>query len=176
MCSAANARSSAEVTSTGSETQYTLCDGWPRIDGSTTVLRRFYRKDETTIPVSTSTTQVFLPLEVPDCTVPKLGCVILQSSWTSVVAEWDPTLSTYGSFLNTVTANSRSFDRTHWSVLDGPSGQNAPIATLWRSQGLPPLYQSQSAQHYASLATQLYNSFIGRPRKSHMTHAKPMRQ
>jgi hypothetical protein len=73
-------------------TAYTLCDKWPRIDGSTSIIDHSYQLTTSWTSSFISTVSYFTPYPAPNCTILKPECDILESSYSmsksSYLAAW----------------------------------------------------------------------------------------
>lgn len=120
------------VTSLENATEYTLCDKWPRIDGTTSTIKR--PDDRTTTWTSSyiTTVSVFTSYPAPNCTISKPDCDILQTSWTSAESAYDAVLSSYESYTSSarsagVTPTVRYPQRSYLSPI---CGSPLPVSTI----------------------------------------------
>ena len=78
-------------------TAYTLCDKWPRLDGSTSISTHSY---QSRVPWTSSfvrTESVSTAYPAPNCTILKPECDILYTSFSSAESSWNISYSSYES-------------------------------------------------------------------------------
>ncbi|RMY57676.1 hypothetical protein D0863_12544 [Hortaea werneckii] len=91
-----------------SATPYTLCDGWPRIDGHTELSTHVVETTHT-LSVETFTTEylVYRNLTAPTCSIQSGDCASLNTSWYELSSAWSVYRnSSYASYLSQVHATS----------------------------------------------------------------------
>lgn len=91
-------------------TVYTLCDKWPRLDGSTSISTHSYAS---TVPWTSSfiTTQsVYTKYPAPNCTILKPECDILYTSYNASFSSYNAAWSSFDSYRSS--ANSAGVDIT----------------------------------------------------------------
>ncbi|GAB7328418.1 hypothetical protein MBLNU13_g00389t1 [Cladosporium sp. NU13] len=79
-------------------TAYTLCDKWPRLDGSTSISSHSY---QSIVPWTSSfikTESVSTAFPAPNCTILKPECDILYTSFSSAESSWNASWSSYDSY------------------------------------------------------------------------------
>ncbi|KAI7280380.1 hypothetical protein KC345_g4794 [Hortaea werneckii] len=89
-----------------SVTPYTLCDGWPRIDGHTKLSTNVVETTHT-LSVETFTTKylVYRNLTAPTCSIQGSDCASLNTSWYELSSAWSVYRnSSYASYLSQVHA------------------------------------------------------------------------
>ncbi|KAI7355300.1 hypothetical protein KC320_g2858 [Hortaea werneckii] len=89
-----------------SATPYTLCDGWPRIDGHTELSTHVVETTHT-LSVETFTTEylVYRNLTAPTCSIQSSDCASLNTSWYELSSAWSVYRnSSYASYLSQVHA------------------------------------------------------------------------
>ncbi|KAK3105492.1 hypothetical protein LTR53_018329, partial [Teratosphaeriaceae sp. CCFEE 6253] len=105
-----------EVTQTllANSTPYTLCDGFPRLDG-TFKTSTGYRTVPTSGANTYLTTQTFLStgrtpqVPSPACSIPSRECAALASLWVSSSASWSSAYSSYEAVPSSLSATQPTF-------------------------------------------------------------------
>lgn len=87
------------VTSVSSPTAYTLCDGWPRIRGTASVITHASWQTDTSTSSYITTEVVPTSYPAPNSTILKPDCDILHSSWASQQSAYNATISVYESYV-----------------------------------------------------------------------------
>jgi hypothetical protein len=79
-------------------TAYTLCDKWPRLDGSTSISTHSYQRITNWTSSFIMTESVSTAYPAPNCTILKPECDILYTSYSSASSSWDAASSSYDSY------------------------------------------------------------------------------
>lgn len=69
-------------------TPYTLCDGFPRIDGNITISANSSTVTITSWSTYATTSSIYANLSAPVCTIQSADCYALNSSWFSAFDAW----------------------------------------------------------------------------------------
>ncbi|KAM0715153.1 hypothetical protein Q7P37_009618 [Cladosporium fusiforme] len=91
----------ATVTSLVEPVTYTLCDGWPRINGTTEVITKSTRSPVVWTSSYITTSEVSEPYPAPNCTIEASLCDILHSSFTSAEEAYNASMNAWKSFTAT---------------------------------------------------------------------------
>jgi hypothetical protein len=98
------------VTSLANSTVYSLCDGWPRLNGTTSVIKQTDWRTATSTTFFITTSAVSTAIPAPNCTIVKSDCDVLHTSWSSEDSAYNATISAYESYV--ASANSASVETT----------------------------------------------------------------
>ena len=79
-------------------TAYTLCDKWPRLDGSTSISTHSYQRITNWTSSFIMTESVSTAYPAPNCTILKPECDILYTSYSSASSSWVAASSSYDSY------------------------------------------------------------------------------
>lgn len=79
-------------------TAYTLCDKWPRLDGSTSIITSSYQRITNWTSSFIRTESVSTAYPAPNCTILKPECDVLHTSWSSASSSYNAALSSYESY------------------------------------------------------------------------------
>lgn len=79
----------------------TLCDGWPRINGTTSIITIFSLQTATSTSFYVTSLAVSTPYVAPNCTIKEPLCGMLHSSWISAEERYNASFQAYQSFTAT---------------------------------------------------------------------------
>ena len=79
-------------------TAYTLCDKWPRLDGTTSIISHSYQRITNWTSSFIRTESVSTAYPAPNCTILKPECDILYTSFSSAEALWNASYSSFQSY------------------------------------------------------------------------------
>jgi hypothetical protein len=123
------------VTSLANSVVYSLCDGWPRLNGTTSVIKQTDWRTATSTTFFITTSAVSTAVPAPNCTIVKSDCDVLYTSWSSEDSAYNATISSYESYV--ASANSASVEttirrpiRTYISPICGSPTPNSPFWTV----------------------------------------------
>jgi hypothetical protein len=120
------------ITSLANSTVYSLCDGWPRLNGTTKVIKQTDWRTATSTTFFITTSAVSTAVPAPNCTIVKSDCDVLYTSWSSEDSAYNATISAYESYV--ASANSASVEttirrpvQTYVSPICGSPTPNSPL-------------------------------------------------
>jgi hypothetical protein len=123
------------VTSLANSTIYSLCDGLPRLNGTTSVIKQTDWRTATSTTFFITTSAVSTAVPAPNCTIVKSDCDVLYTSWSSEDSAYNATISSYESYV--ASANSASVEttirrpiRTYLSPICGSPTPHSPLWTV----------------------------------------------
>lgn len=88
------------ITHLANSTAYTLCDGFPRLNGYTSMTTRTKTLPSTTILVATLTSEALSTIilhSAPACVIPSSDCHLLKTSWTAWNSAYSSSLAAWSS-------------------------------------------------------------------------------
>jgi hypothetical protein len=85
-------------------TPYTLCDKWPRLDGSTSIIEHSYQQTDPWTTTFVTTMSFFTSYPAPNCTILKPDCDILYASYSSAEKSYIAAQSSYESSVSSASS------------------------------------------------------------------------
>lgn len=117
------------ATSPNDPVAYTLCDGWPRINGTTSVTVISSLQTDTSKSSYITTSPVSMPYPAPNCTIREPLCNILHSAWIAAEETYNASLSAWQSY--TATAEDYTIRRPVRDFVSPICGSPTPVSQMW---------------------------------------------